>query len=77
MSAVKIRIKNWHTVAEWKWNVSEENCGICQMQFDAHCTDCKIPGDDCPPGTVKKKKVVDRWDCQKNLIFEYVSLFNF
>lgn len=41
----------WHTVAAWKWDVSEECCGICRMPFDGYCNRCKSPGDDCPPGT--------------------------
>jgi anaphase-promoting complex subunit 11 len=46
---LQVKIKSWHTVAEWKWDVNDDCCGICRMPFDAHCVDCKLPGDDCPP----------------------------
>ena len=35
-------------MAVWKWDVEEDTCGICRMPFDGPCTDCKLPGDDCP-----------------------------
>ena len=35
-------------VAAWTWNASDDTCGICRLPFDATCTDCKLPGDDCP-----------------------------
>uniref|UniRef100_A0A0N5ADU8 Anaphase-promoting complex subunit 11 n=1 Tax=Syphacia muris TaxID=451379 RepID=A0A0N5ADU8_9BILA len=41
-------IKKWSLGAAWKWNAGDENCGICRMPFEACCTDCKTPGDDCP-----------------------------
>jgi len=50
---LQVKIKSWHTVAEWKWDVNDDCCGICRMPFDAHCVDCKLPGDDCPPGLLR------------------------
>jgi hypothetical protein len=47
---MKITIKSWHAIASWKWAVDEECCGICRMPFDSYCSQCKTPGDDCPPG---------------------------
>ncbi|KAL8214829.1 hypothetical protein R6Q57_004278 [Mikania cordata] len=38
----------WHAVASWTWDAHDETCGICRMAFDGCCTDCKLPGDDCP-----------------------------
>lgn len=38
----------WNGVATWRWIANDDNCGICRMPFDACCTDCKLPGDDCP-----------------------------
>lgn len=46
---LKIKIKSWHTVASWKWQVNDELCVICRSHFDGCCEDCKAPGDDCPP----------------------------
>ena len=48
---MKLTIKKWRAVAFWKWTVDEEVCGICQQPFNACCTDCKEPGDSCPPRT--------------------------
>ena len=45
---MKVKIKKWTAVATWHWTANDENCGICRMQFDGCCPDCKIPGDDCP-----------------------------
>jgi anaphase-promoting complex subunit 11 len=45
---MNIKIKNWHTVAVWRWNVKDEVCGICRIDFDGCCPECKLPGDDCP-----------------------------
>ncbi|KAG9393251.1 APC/C catalic core Apc11 [Carpediemonas membranifera] len=45
---MKIEVKDWHTVAKWKWLKSEDSCGICQMPFEMACPKCTIPGDDCP-----------------------------
>mmetsp|Transcript_707 Transcript_707/g.1071 ORF Transcript_707/g.1071 Transcript_707/m.1071 type:complete len:86 (+) Transcript_707:84-341(+) len=44
-----VKIKSWHAVGSWKWIVSDTDCGICRMPFDSFCSDCKYPGDDCPP----------------------------
>jgi hypothetical protein len=41
----------WHAIAAWRWDVHEDSCGICRMQFDTYCVDCKKPGDECPPST--------------------------
>mmetsp|Transcript_21249 Transcript_21249/g.62044 ORF Transcript_21249/g.62044 Transcript_21249/m.62044 type:complete len:88 (+) Transcript_21249:101-364(+) len=46
---MKVKVKRWHGVATWSWNVNDECCGICRMPFEACCPDCKAPGDDCPP----------------------------
>lgn len=48
--AMKVKIKQWNAIATWKWNIdSNEQCTICQQSFEAPCSKCKIPGDDCPP----------------------------
>ena len=45
-----MKIKGWHGVAFWNWNVQgEETCGICRNHYEMCCPDCKKPGDDCPP----------------------------
>lgn len=38
----------WKGVAFWKWIANDDNCGICRNAFDGCCTDCKMPGDECP-----------------------------
>uniref|UniRef100_A0A914UUJ8 Anaphase-promoting complex subunit 11 n=1 Tax=Plectus sambesii TaxID=2011161 RepID=A0A914UUJ8_9BILA len=45
---LKVRIKKWNAVANWKWVANDDSCGICRMAFDACCGECKTPGDDCP-----------------------------
>ena len=45
---MKVKLKSWMAVAAWHWMANDETCGICRMQFDGCCPDCKIPGDDCP-----------------------------
>ncbi|ODQ57156.1 hypothetical protein WICANDRAFT_36554 [Wickerhamomyces anomalus NRRL Y-366-8] len=46
---MKVNIKNWKGVAVWSWDVpNEEVCGICRVSFDATCSACKYPGDECP-----------------------------
>ncbi|KAG4081139.1 hypothetical protein HA402_011984 [Bradysia odoriphaga] len=45
---MKIKIKNWMAVATWRWVANDENCGICRMPFENCCTECTLPGDDCP-----------------------------
>ena len=49
---MKVRIKRWHGVAVWKWDVDDDVCGICRMPFEACCPGAKYPGDDCPPGII-------------------------
>jgi hypothetical protein len=45
---MKVRIKEWHAVATWRWDMPEDEvCGICRVQFDGTCPTCKYPGDDC------------------------------
>jgi len=46
---MKVRIKKWNAVASWRWDVPEDDvCGICRVQFDGTCPNCRFPGDDCP-----------------------------
>ena len=50
LGKMKVKVKGWHAVANWHWNVQgEETCGICRNPYEMHCPDCKRPGDDCPP----------------------------
>lgn len=45
---MKVKIKSWVAVASWKWDVPEDEvCGICRVQFDGTCPNCRYPGDDC------------------------------
>ncbi len=46
---LQVELISLHAVAKWTWDVTDDCCGICRMSFDAFCTDCKLPGDDCPP----------------------------
>lgn len=39
----------WQAVASWKWKINDTDCGICRQPFDGFCSDCKYPGDECPP----------------------------
>lgn len=46
---MKVTIKQWNSVANWKWNApDDEVCGICRVQFEGTCPTCKFPGDGCP-----------------------------
>ncbi|KAK8520584.1 hypothetical protein V6N12_004518 [Hibiscus sabdariffa] len=47
-SLAKFLSLRWHAVASWTWDAQDETCGICRMAFDGCCSDCKLPGDDCP-----------------------------
>lgn len=47
-----VRLKHWHAVAEWRWDVNDETCGICRNPFNGCAPGVKYPGDDCPPGTL-------------------------
>jgi anaphase-promoting complex subunit 11 len=49
LHSMKIKIKSWHSVGVWKWNIDSELCSICRQSFDSTCPDCLYPGDDCPP----------------------------
>jgi hypothetical protein len=55
--SMKVHIKNWSAVAQWRWNTGNTNhdqddegdvCGICRVPFEGCCPSCKMPGDDCP-----------------------------
>ena len=46
---MKVKVKRWHCVAVWKWEIDDEVCGICRMPFESCCPGVKFPGDDCPP----------------------------
>ncbi|ELU38101.1 zf-Apc11 domain-containing protein [Rhizoctonia solani AG-1 IA] len=57
---MKVKVKHWHAVAHWKWDIGtdvetqgdedeeEDVCGICRVAFEGCCPTCKTPGDDCP-----------------------------
>ncbi|KAF7331250.1 RING finger domain-containing protein [Mycena kentingensis (nom. inval.)] len=59
---MKVTIKHWHAVAQWRWDTgkteddsggkdsdSEDDvCGICRVPYEGCCPSCKVPGDDCP-----------------------------
>jgi anaphase-promoting complex subunit 11 len=47
-SKLKIRIKRFHAVSRWSWNVNDEVCGICQVAFEGTSPNVKYPGEDCP-----------------------------
>lgn len=47
-SRLKLRIKRFHAVARWSWNVNDEVCGICQTAFEGTSPNVKYPGEDCP-----------------------------
>ena len=49
---MKVKIKKWYSVASWHWQTNDENCGICRYSFEACCSNCSIPGDDCPIGII-------------------------
>ncbi|KAL0637546.1 hypothetical protein Q9L58_003435 [Maublancomyces gigas] len=54
---MKVKIKAWNAVASWRWDVPEDDvCGICRVQFDGTCPNCRFPGDDC--STVHKHPIV-------------------
>jgi anaphase-promoting complex subunit 11 len=46
---MKVTVHEWRTAAQWRWAVKDDACGICRSAFDAHCSACRLPGDDCPP----------------------------
>ncbi|KAI6011889.1 hypothetical protein PISMIDRAFT_677014 [Pisolithus microcarpus 441] len=59
---MKVRVKHWSAVAQWRWNTGNNNnndnyaaaddegdvCGICRVPYEGCCPTCKMPGDDCP-----------------------------
>ncbi|GAW06248.1 anaphase-promoting complex subunit apc11 [Lentinula edodes] len=58
---MKVEVKHWHAVAQWRWDtgVSSDDtnkgdddegdvCGICRVPYEGCCPACKVPGDDCP-----------------------------
>lgn len=55
---MKVKIKNWHAIAQWRWDAGSEDaneadgegdvCGICRVPYEGCCPACKMPGDDCP-----------------------------
>ncbi|KAL1759030.1 anaphase-promoting complex subunit 11 RING-H2 finger-domain-containing protein, partial [Schizophyllum commune] len=50
---MKVVIKNWHAVAQWRWDIGNDDseddvCGICRVPYEGCCPACKMPGDDCP-----------------------------
>ncbi|TGZ84022.1 RING/U-box [Ascodesmis nigricans] len=47
---MKVKIKKYTAVAAWRWenSTSDDMCGICRVQFDGTCPNCRFPGDDCP-----------------------------
>ncbi|KAH8829194.1 anaphase-promoting complex subunit 11 [Flagelloscypha sp. PMI_526] len=59
---MKITVKSWNAVAQWRWDISDPSkpdeeedddeegnvCGICRNPYDGCCPSCKMPGDDCP-----------------------------
>lgn len=47
---ITLNFVGWNTVAVWKWLANDDKCGICRAPFDGCCSDCKVPGDDCPLG---------------------------
>lgn len=46
---MKVKVKRFHGVAVWKWDIDDSVCGICRMPYEAACPGAKYPGDDCPP----------------------------
>jgi hypothetical protein len=57
-TTMKVRVKHWHAVAQWRWDTGTTDtddgdnegdvCGICRVPYEGCCPSCKIPGDDCP-----------------------------
>lgn len=43
---------DWISAATWRWVANDDNCGICRMPFESCCTECLLPGDDCPLGKI-------------------------
>ena len=63
---LRVRIKAYHGVAKWTWNVGngsdDEVCGICQTAFEGCPPGIKYPGDESPVvfGTCGKIKTRNR-----------------
>ena len=51
-SKTKLNIKLEHVTltAKWKWLDKDDTCGICRSPYEACCSSCKMPGDECPLG---------------------------
>ena len=63
-TGMKVTIDSYRPIAYWAWNLQnahgndsanassadaeDDVCGICRVAFDGCCSECKIPGDDCP-----------------------------
>ncbi|KAG1809807.1 RING/U-box [Suillus plorans] len=48
---MKVRIKHWNAIAQWRWNTGNTNhnqdnegdvCGICRVPYEGCCLSCKM-----------------------------------
>ena len=46
---MRVKVLAVSAVAEWRWGIDEDVCGICRNSFESCCPGVKYPGDDCPP----------------------------
>lgn len=67
-------LTDWTGVATWKWIANDDNCGICRNAFDGVCTDCKMPGDDCPLGNDRLRQKHNK---RSNLYTQSNNTFTF
>ncbi|EOB13234.1 Anaphase-promoting complex subunit 11 [Nosema bombycis CQ1] len=68
---VEFKIKNVYLTYNWKWNVDEEICGICQQGFDQMCPKCVHPIE-CKPCVGECKHTfhvhcLDQWLLKRNI----------
>eukprot|EP00968_Pinguiococcus_pyrenoidosus_P004219 scaffold279_cov229-Pinguiococcus_pyrenoidosus.AAC.23 len=62
-AAMKVKVKRIRAIASWNWNANDDCCGICRNEFEACCPNCRMPGDDCPPGrsgTFEETRALDK-----------------
>lgn len=49
---MEVKILNWDFVSSWKFDLKFDICIICQHRFEDPCPRCKLPGENCIPGSL-------------------------
>lgn len=57
---LQCRVTEWHAVAQWEWDFSEDTCAVCQFSLSECCPKCCFPGPECAPVQGKCSHVYHR-----------------